>query len=104
LEKQSTRDTSNDDGKEGLFIPVKKKQKVKASDKLNEAAIEAINVVKDTLKNNPTKDLIAFMRDEMDKSDDHELKLIGLMQGFRQSNTPYQIPKQLPSFASMPCG
>lgn len=102
MEKQSTRDTSNDDGKEGLFIPVKKKQKVKASDKLNEAAIEAINVVKDTLKNDPTKDLIAFMRDEMDKSDDHEL--IGLMQGFRQSNTPYQIPKQLPSFASMPCG
>ena len=77
---------SLDNGKEGIFIPVKKKQKVKASDKIIETAIEAI---KDTLKNDPTKDLIAFMKEETEKSREHELKLVGLTQSFRQTNTKY---------------
>ena len=58
--------------------------------------------MKDTLKNDPTKDLIAFMKEEMEKSCEHELKLVGLMQSFRQTNTQYP-PHQLPSFGGMPC-
>ena len=63
-----------------------------------------MNVVKDTLKNDPTKDLIAFMimRKEMDKSREHELKLVGLMQGFRQSNMPFQSPPQFKPVPGMP--
>ena len=102
VEQQLTKKASPDDGKEGIFIPVKKKQKVKASDKISESAIEAINVVKDTLKNDPTKDLIAFMKEELEKSREHELKLVGLMQSFRQTDAQYP-PHQLPSFGGMPC-
>ena len=58
--------------------------------------------MKDTLKNDPTKDLIAFMKEEMEKSREHELKLVDLMQSFRQTNTQYP-PHQLPSFGGMPC-
>ena len=38
------------------------------SDKISETAIEAINVAKDTLENDPTKDLIAFITEDMVKS------------------------------------
>ena len=68
VEQQSTKKVNADDGKKGIFIPVKKKQKVKASDKISETAIEAINVVKGNLKNDPTKDLIAFMKEEVEVS------------------------------------
>ena len=91
IEQQSTTKASPDDGKEGIFIPVKKKQKVKASEKLSENAIEAVNVIKDTLKNDPTKDPIAFMKEEMKKSRKHEIKLVGLMQSFRQTNPHYPL-------------
>ena len=78
VEQPSTKKASPDEGKERIFVPVKKKQKVKASEKISENAIEAVNVIKDTLKNGPTKDLIAFMKEEMEKSE-HEFKVVGLM-------------------------
>ena len=79
VEQPSTKKASPEKGKERIFIPVKKKQKVKASEKVSENAIEAINVVKDTLKNDPTKDIIAFMKKEMEQSREHEFKVVGLM-------------------------
>ena len=102
LDQQSADDTANDNSKDNLFIPVKKKPKLKPIEKLSETAVEAMNVVKDTLKNDPTKDLIAFMREEMDKSREHELKLVGLMQGFRQSNMLFQSPPQFQPVPGMP--
>ena len=103
LEK-ATDEASKNDGKEGLFIPVRKRQKVKANDKLGEMAIEAMNVVKESFKNDPTNDLIAFMREEMEKSREHELKLVGLKQSFRQNNAPIQVPQQMASSIPYPGG
>ena len=102
LDQQSTDDTANDKTKDNLFIPFKKKPKLKPIEKLSETAVEAMNVVKDSLKNDPSKDLIAFMREEMDKSQEHKLKLVGLMQGFRQSNMPFQSPPQFQPVPGMP--
>jgi uncharacterized protein (DUF885 family) len=104
LDQQSTEATTDENRKDKLFIPIKKKPKLKPLEKLTETAAEAMNVVKETLKNDPTKDLIAFMREEMDKSREHELKLVGIMQSFRQSNMPFQSPPQFQSVPGMPCG
>ena len=104
LDQQATKVTADDNSKDKLFIPVKKKPKLKPIEKLSETAVEAMNVVKDTLKNDPSKDLIAFMREEMDKSREHELKLVGLMQSFRQNNVPFQSPPLLQSAPGVPCG
>ena len=38
----------------------------------------------------------------MEKSREHELKLVGLMQSFRQTYTQY-LPHQLLPFGGMPC-
>lgn len=73
LKELPTNSTTMDDnnGKKGLFIPIKRK-KVSTNEKLSEAAIETINVVKEHIKNDPTKDLITFLREEIDKSREHE--------------------------------
>ena len=104
LDQQSTEVTQEDNNKDRLFVPVKKKPKLKPIEKLSETAVEAMNVVKETIKNDPTKDLIAFMREEMDKSREHELKLVGIMQSFRQSNMPFQSPPQFQSVPGVQCG
>ena len=86
-----------------LFIPVKKRQKVRANEKLDAAAIEVMDVVKESLKNDHTKDLIAFMKEEMDKSCEHELNLAQLMCSSRQNYVPnYQIQQQQPSHQVTP--
>jgi len=40
---------------------------------------EVMEIVKEAVRNDPTKDLIAFMREEMEKSREHEMKLFHLM-------------------------
>ena len=45
-------------------------------------------MVKEAVRNDPTKDLIAFMREEMEKFREHEMKLFHLMFSNR-ANTGY---------------
>ena len=47
--------------------------------------METLDLVKEVVKNDPTKDLINFMREEMDKARDHELKLFHLLQSSKPS-------------------
>lgn len=47
--------------------------------------VETLDLVKEVVKNDPTKDLITFMREEMDKARDHELKLFHLLQSSKPS-------------------
>ena len=47
--------------------------------------METLDLVKEVVKNDPIKDLINFMREEMDKAREHELKLFHLLQSSRPS-------------------
>ena len=77
----SDRSFQNDDNiDEGeLFVPIKKSKKQKPREKLDAAVAEVVEVVKQAVTTDPTKDLIRFMREEMDKSREHELKLFQLL-------------------------
>ena len=63
-----------------MFIPKKKARKVKNKSPIDAAVVETLDLVKEVVKNDPTKYLINFMREEMDKARDHELKLFHLLQ------------------------
>ena len=70
---------NNEDSEGGLFIPIKKTKKEKPKEKLAAAVMEAAELVKEVCNNDPTKELIRFLREEMNKSREHELKMIQLL-------------------------
>ena len=70
---------NNDDSEGGLFIPIKKRKKEKPKEKLEAAILEASELVKEVVNNDPTKELINFLREEMDRSREHECKMIQLL-------------------------
>ena len=85
---------NNEDPKGELFIPIKKRKKEKPKEKLAAVVVEAAELVKEVVNNDPTKDLISFLREEMNKSREHELKMIQLLTqpnlGFASFQQPFQ--------------
>ena len=72
-----------------LFLPKKNvKKRQSGKEKLDSATCEVMEMVKEAVSTDPTKDLIAFMREEMEKSRQHEMKLFQLMFSHR-ANTGY---------------
>ena len=103
LEPSSTnseRSVTSADGlgeEEDLFVPIKNaKKKQSTKEKLDATTIEVMKLVKGAVDNDPTKEMINFMREEMEKSRQHELKLFQLMLSHR-ANDSYQA---MPSSAS----
>ena len=82
---------NNEDSEGGLFIPVKKR-KEKPKEKLATAVMEAAELVKEVCNNDPTKELIRFLREEMNKSREHELKMIQLLTQPNLGSASFQQP------------
>ena len=59
-----------------LFVPVKSKRRQSSKERLDMATTEALTLVKEAIQNDPTKELISFMKEEMEKS--RQLKLFQL--------------------------
>lgn len=85
----SSSEKSFDDGDDNqggveLFVPVKSTRKrVTAKEKLDATTADVLNMVREAVSNDPTKELINFMREEMDKSRQHELHLFQMLQTHR---------------------
>ena len=85
------------------FVPIRNaKKRQSTKEKLDATTIEVMKLVKEAVDNDPTKEMITFMKEEMEKSRQHELKLFQLMFSHR-ANDSYQA---MPSSAStsMPFG
>jgi len=79
-EKSSQDHLENNEDSEGeLSIPIKKRKKGKPKEKLEAAIMEATELVKEVVINDPTKELISFLREEMNRSREHEFKMIQLL-------------------------
>ena len=75
----STADNVEDQAE--VFVP---KRSVK-KDKLDTTQ-EVLQLIQETVKNDPAKEMISFVRDEMEKFCEHELKLFQLMLGNRANS------------------
>ena len=85
-EKSFNDDADNQDAAE-LFVPVKKiRKRVTAKDKLDTTTTEVLNLVREAVSTDPTRDLLNFMREEMDKSRQHELQLFQMLQSRRTNS------------------
>jgi len=83
----------DDTGKEKeLFVPVKAKRRQSSKERLDTATTEALTLVKEAVQNYPTKELISFMKEEMEKSRQHELKLFQLLLSQRSEASFHSIP------------
>jgi uncharacterized protein YbbK (DUF523 family) len=68
-----------------MFIPIKRAKMEKRKEQHDAAVVETLELVKEVVRNDPTKDFINFMKEEMDKARAHELKLFQLIQSSRPS-------------------
>lgn len=89
-----------------LFVPVKNKKRKIKQDPLS----EAIQMMKQVIENDPTKDLIKFIKEDIDKSREHELKLVQMMMAagnqqvpLAQQNPGY-VPQQFQNAQTPICG
>ena len=84
-------------GQDPLFVPVKnvkKRQSTKV--KLDATTVEVMKLFKETIEIDQTKELITFMREEMEKSHEYELKLFQLMV-LQRANSSYDCCQGTPS-------
>ena len=72
-----------------LFVPVKRNKKAKKIGPIE----EAVNVIKHALENDPVKDLLAFMKEEAEKSRQHDLMLMQMLQPVPQQTFPHPTPQ-----------
>ena len=56
-----------------MFVPIKSRAKEKKKD-LNEAILGTMEVIKKAIENDPTKDILALMRDEMKQAREQDLR------------------------------
>lgn len=83
----------DDSGQEKeLFVPVKAKRRQSSKQRLDTATIETLTLVKEAVQNCPTKELISFMKEEMEKSRQRELKFFQLFLTQRSEANFHSIP------------
>ena len=77
--EDSQASTGSKSSSPNLFVPVKNRKKVKSTTEIENAISESLSVIKDIANNDPTKEMINFLRDEMAKAREHELKMMQLI-------------------------
>ena len=72
------------------FAPVRKNRKRKQTDD-NCTLTEAFQLMRGMVENDPTRDLIAMMREDMERSQQHELRLMQVFMGTSSASlgSPY---------------
>ena len=84
MEDVASKESDENTGKDNLFVPIKcgKKKKV-------DVATEALHALNKLGERDHTKDLIDFMKDQMQKSQEHEMKVLQMILS-SESATPQQ--------------
>ena len=88
----SSSSTSKEDSNEHFFVPIKRAKKASKSQNHLEGSIaQAVELVKEVVAKDPTNQLIDFMKEEMEKAQQHELQLIQMLM---QPSGPSSMPMQ----------
>lgn len=80
----NTADNVEDEAE--LFVPKRCVKKGKSNKDKLDTTQEVLTLIQEAVRNDPTKEMISFLRDEMEKSREHELKLFQLMLGNRANS------------------
>ena len=90
-ELDESTSTSQEGRNAKLFVPVKGQSNKR---KKNETLLEVVDVIKKALENDPIKDLVDYMKEDAEKSRQHELMLAQMLmqQPIRQDTFLNQMP------------
>lgn len=91
VELDESMSTSQEGSDPKLSVPVKGKS---IKRKRNDPILEAVEVIKKALENDPIKDLVAFMKEDAEKSRQHELMLMQML--MQQPNQQQAFVAQMP--------
>ena len=75
-----------------LFVLIKTKRRQLSKKRLDSATTEVLTLVREAVQNDPTKELISFMKEEMEKSREHELTLFQLLLSHRPNASLNSTP------------
>ena len=86
----NTDSSTSGEKEQKKFVPVRKNRKRKQTDD-NCTLTEAFQLMRGMLENDPTRDLIAMMREDMERSRQHELRLMQVFMGTSSASlgSPY---------------
>ena len=86
-----------------MFLPKSSSKKGKSNKDKLDINQKVIQLIREAVRNDPTKEMISFLGDEMEKSREHELKLFQLMLGNRaNSGMPPSPSMDTGFYPSMP--
>lgn len=85
---------SDDNVKEKeLFVPIKTKRRQSSKGRLDSATTEVLTLAGEAVQNDPNKELMSVMKEEMEKTRERELRLFQLLLNHRPNaslcSTPY---------------
>ena len=86
---QDKVENEEEGAKANLFVPIRKKRKNNES----ETIVKMLKIMETMVENDPTKDLLKFMKDDAERSQQTELELLRLLSA--RSRTTYS-PKHSP--------
>ena len=66
-----------------VFVPKRSAKNRKSAKNKLDTTQEVLKAVQEAVRNDPTKEMISFLRDEMEKSCEHDFKLFQLLLGNR---------------------
>ena len=94
-ESPAKGDTSTGETAKKQFVPVKSKKRRNKEDPV----LEAVKMMKAVVENDPTKDLLKMLQDEMEKSRQHEMKLMTMIlsAGNQGNQQPAFMPMPMPN-------
>ena len=75
IEDTSETETSKSNQTKNMFIPIRSKRKNNKDDPI----CEAIKLMKTIVEKDPSKDLITFMKEDLERSRQHELQMMQMM-------------------------
>lgn len=86
----NTEGSTSGEKEQKKFVPVRKNRKRKQTDD-NWTLAEAFQLMRGMIENDPTRDLIAMMREDKERSRQHELRLMQVFMGTSSASlgSPY---------------
>ena len=90
LEPSAPVGNDNQEGKQKQFVPVRNRKRKHKGDALS----EAVDLVRGVVENDPMHELVTLIRDDMEKSHQHGMRLMQLLleSGNQQQSVGRQVP------------
>ena len=88
MEEESSNDSNDQQNK--TFLPLRGKKQGKRNE-TSDAISEMLSLMKSTIENDPLKDIIDFMKEELKESCEHEKKLMEMLLQHNQQNQAAQL-------------